>query len=359
MVRAVRASQAAAKKGVRKSASAFAELEDGRIWVSGGETIEENVRAPRIANGTSELWDAKYDAWAPGPVLLKARADHFAVRLSSGRIVVGGGRDVEGERISDTEIWEPRLERAARGKAMIASRERASAIALRDGRALVIGGDVSVSSGATTEILSDRTEDQREGPLLTGISEGFGVAVLQDGRVFVAGGTSRAAWAADEGVHYRPDPVRATRIYVPADNRWITGTDMITARMQHGLVVLHDGRVLSAGGLNAGAHLASSEIWDWRSEVWEESGAMACGRAEHAISVLPDGRVFVSGGSSADGIRKETELWDPDTGIFSAGPELLEPRIGHTSTVMLDGRVIISGGSGRGGVLSSCEILAP
>lgn len=348
---------AAAKREVRRGSFSLVELADGRVWLAGGDASAGG--STRVAQATTELWDPKLDAWSPGPSLAEARADHFGVRLTSGQVLIGGGRDGEGERLDGAELWDADLERSVKTEYLLASREHAIALALRDGGALVIGGDASVDAGASAELLSQKTGRWSEAPALPGIADLFGASVLQDGKVIAAGGSARAGWANDGGVQYRQSAVRATRIFDPAAERWLEGEDMISPRMEHGMVVLHDGRVLVTGGVFAAEFLASAEIWDWRSEHWDAVGAMLYGRAQHASCVLPDGRVLVTGGSSADGIRRESEIWDPDTGGFSAGPSLLEPRIGHASIVLADGRVLVTGGAGRGGLLATSELLAP
>jgi hypothetical protein len=356
---AVRTWVAAAKRETRRWQFSLVELADGRVWLAGGETsaAASEGAGERVAQATTELWDPKTDSWSSGPALQTARAVHFGVRLASGRLVIGGGRDAEGERLHEAELWERDLSRSVKTKSLTTSREWAIALAMRDGGAIVIGGDPSEESAASTEMLSEETGEWRAAAPLPGIAELFAAATLQDGRVIASGGASRPAWANEGGVQYRPTAVSTTRLFDPTLRRWVPGSDMMSVRMEHGLVVLHDGRVLVTGGFRAGEFLATAEIWDWRNERWAPAGTMRHGRAQHATCALPDGRVLITGGSSADGIRRETEIWDPDKGTFSDGPSLLEPRIGHKSLVLGDGRVLVIGGSGRGGLLTTAELL--
>src|SRR5262245_27987076 len=98
---AVKGWVAAAKRDVRRRSFSLVELADGRVWLAGGEAIEaaSDGASQRIAQTTTVLWDPEVDAWSAGPVLSRARADHFGVRLASGQILIGGGRDEEGERL--------------------------------------------------------------------------------------------------------------------------------------------------------------------------------------------------------------------------------------------------------------------
>lgn len=345
---------AAAKRELRRGSFSCVELDDGRVWIAGGETPE------RIALSSTELWNPRTDQWTAGPELDTARTAHFGVRLASGMVLIGGGRDAEGDRLESAQLWSADLKaRPRKLEPLLASRESSVALALKDGGAIIAGGDASSEAHLSVELLDESTGQWSEGEAAAGIADLFGAALLPDGRVIAAGGASRAGWANDGGVHYRQDSVRSTRIFSPLDRRWTAGEELISARMDHRLVVLFDGRVLATGGLRAGEFLASAEIWDWRSERWEAVGSMAHGRAQHAMCALPDGRVLVTGGSSADGIRRETELWDPDDGAFTPGPLLLEPRIGHRAIGLADGRVLVIGGSGRGGLLATAELLSP
>jgi hypothetical protein len=73
---------------------------------------------------------------------------------------------------------------------------------------------------------------------------------------------------------------------------------MIQARSNHTATLLTDGRVLFAGGENAGSAIASLEIFDPATGSFSSAGAMSSPRMSLASALLADGRVLLIGGSS-------------------------------------------------------------
>src|SRR6266498_3504817 len=71
---------------------------------------------------------------------------------------------------------------------------------------------------------------------------------------------------------------------------------MNVARASHTATRLLDGRILVAGGENAGGALDSAEIYNSGSKSFSLTGSMIAPRAEHTAALLADGRVLVSGG---------------------------------------------------------------
>ena len=74
------------------------------------------------------------------------------------------------------------------------------------------------------------------------------------------------------------------------------GSTMATARRGHTTTRLSDGRVLIAGGDNAGGgHLSEAEIFDPANSTFTAVGSMVIGRSDHAAVKLSDGRVLIIG----------------------------------------------------------------
>jgi hypothetical protein len=77
--------------------------------------------------------------------------------------------------------------------------------------------------------------------------------LLPDGTVLVIGGQRAGKWAAD------PQPVLEAEIYDPSTNSWTVTAPMQFPRQYHSIaVLLPDGRVLSAGGVDP-AHPATRD----------------------------------------------------------------------------------------------------
>jgi hypothetical protein len=160
------------------------------------------------------------------------------------------------------------------------------------------------------------------------------------------------------------------RIYDPARASFRRLSNMNFARYRYSTTTLKDGRILFTGGTGVDtvqipiAYVASSEIFDPRSEKFTTVGGLLEGRLEHKTFVLPGGQVLLLDGNHINDPSAQTvykpELFDPLTGIFSATGEMLEPRGGFSAVQLKDGRVFVYGGTSSDGIgLSSAEIYNP
>src|SRR6202040_716621 len=84
--------------------------------------------------------------------------------------------------------------------------------------------------------------------------------------------------------------------------------------------------------------------------MFRSTGAMGTPREGHTATLLHNGRVLIAGGS-ANGITTTAtaEVYDPRTGGFTAIAPMGVPREAHTATLLRNGKVLIAGG-GRGGM---------
>ena len=98
--------------------------------------------------------------------------------------------------------------------------------------------------------------------------------------------------------------------------------------------------------------------------VFSDAGQMRASREGHTATLLHDGRVLIAGGHTGrpDGTLSSAELYDPATGTFAATGNMTTPRVFHTAMLLDDGRVLIIGGiySAPGsGELGTAELFDP
>jgi hypothetical protein len=139
-----------------------------------------------------------------------------------------------------------------------------------------------------------------------------------------------------------------------AQGRLVAAGALLEARAQHTATLLADGRVLVAGGRGRDATdtLASTELFDPKTNAWAKGPTMTTPRAGHTATLLDDGRVLVVGGTAParDGSARldalETaELFDPKTNGWRLVGSLADARNGHTATKLADGSVLVVGGA--------------
>lgn len=200
---------------------------------------------------------------------------------------------------------------------------------------------------------------------------------LDDGRVLIVGNVAA-------------DGRSVVNIWDPSTRQSSSTAPTGKPRSQFGAARLSDGRVLVAGGLNAGADYqpagpqsySSAVVFDPASEQWSATGLMNVARTGPIAATLTDGRVLAAGGffyvqptypqglvpgavlaaylpgDSSDpagppladmapdpiGAALATaELFDPASGRWTATGPMKYARYGAAATRLADGRILVVG----------------
>ena len=230
---------------------------------------------------------------------------------------------------------------------------------------LVAGGLLAVLTDTPAEIrLRDQlglahpclpeTEESpgwREEPSLPGaVDEGRAVAL--DGRIYIAGGTAKLL------EYGRPSKIRGVREEVRAESLSTmlafdpeSGTyermASMPERLNHHVMVVHDGRIYVAGGsgdLLFGAD-PRRELFEYdpATDRWTELPGMPTARLATAAGVIGD-RMYVAGGMSANGrLSDALEAFDFRTGEWERLAPIPTPRE-HVAAAVLDGHLYVMGG---------------
>ncbi|MGH7949300.1 MAG: Kelch repeat-containing protein, partial [Candidatus Binataceae bacterium] len=286
-----------------------------------------------------------------------ARADHAAVALGDGRVLIAGGTataEVGGVQ-SSAELYDPRARAFARTGSMHARREGETATVLNDGRVLIVGGADNI--GYRSELASAELYDPGAGTFtLTGSMsterEGHAATRLKDGRVLVTGGSDNGAAT-----------LLTAEIFDPSTGHWSATGSLQVPREAHTSTLLGNGMVLVAGGGRGdmpGGYIAydSAELYDPSTGKFSPvARRMTSDRVGAAAVALTDGRVLVVGGKSGRIIAgprqgnlesftplNTADIFDPESGMFMATGNMRAAHYLPTATLLQDGTVLVVGG---------------
>lgn len=216
---------------------------------------------------------------------------------------------------------------------------------LPDGRVLVTGGSrgLGVVSDAV-DVYDPATHGvQRLTHLADGRAE-HRATVLADGRVLVTGGL------AARGGSERSELIEPGTPGEPSSARVVAGGTMSVPRVYHAALALPGGRVLVTGGVTAGEWPSrpasdSAEVWDPATGRFRRLGArMSISRSSHTMTLLHDGRVLVAGGYTERTPYVPFEVFDPATEAFEPLPIPGALRANHVAHLDPRGRVLLIGG---------------
>ncbi len=235
----------------------------------------------------AELYDPATGAWSPTGSMTALRDNMTATVLANGKVLVAGGWD--NVVVESAELYDPASGRWSSAGNMTIPRTGHVAVLLPSGEVLVAGGGpINVSTTDRAELYNPVTNTWTATGSMTIARVAPGAVLLPDGKVLVAGGdTTQGSTASAE-------------LYDPATGTWSIAASMHHARQfsHQTLELLPNGTVLAVGG----DAQATSEIYLPDSNTWTDPVPLGQAHCDGATALLHDGRVLVAGGDNCQSL---------------------------------------------------------
>ena len=264
-------------------------LPNGKVLAVGGQYL--GPTGNYTARSTAELFDPSTGTWSYTGTPLTSRRRNFAILLSNGKVLVGGGANASGSILSSVEIYDPATESFSSAAPMPAARTEMTAIRLTDGSVLVVGGHAGGPGTDTAFIYDVGTNTWRTLSSHMNYGRYGAVAVrLNDGRVVIGGG--RYTSIAESHLELF-NPVTETFVQAVDLPAFLVGRYGMTAHL------LPNGKVAYFGGNDGnGDDLDEIVVFDPASStLTTEATHLSVSRFLQSSVVLNDGRIFVLGGN--------------------------------------------------------------
>lgn len=308
-----------------------------------GKTLIVGGYNGSIPLSSSKLYDPDNGEITTSGNLQYARFKHTATLLENGNVLVTGGKDVDGYSLDSVELYEQDTGSFTSMESLSQPRHEHTATLLTDGRVLLAGGCKYYFDTTQQEDIVDVLQDadifNPDSNSFVSVSMNQArcqhrATLLANGLVLISGGVDAAG-----------SNLSSSEIFDPNTNSFrFTTLSLNEGRSSHTATLLLDGKVLIAGGISNLNDLSSAEIYDPATDAFSyltNKSSMAQARVSHTASLLHNGKVLLAGGNLTD---TKLELYDPTNEIFDDIGSLPFAVLSHTSTVLPNAKVVIIGG---------------
>ena len=251
----------------------------GDVLIAGGSDTKG------YALGRAELYDPRTNTFTWTANMVRARLRHTATAMREGRILVAGGTNDQAGIIGfkDTEIFDPATRLWTRAGNLHEARQEHAATLLTTGQVLVVGGrDFYPSPSATAELYTPTSNSFTYTLRPMSLGRRYPAAVsLLDGEVLVAGGFN-APYNAEK---FRPAP----EVFLPVAGHMTERRERPSATLLLNTATSLDKKVMFAGGVAPGTGLFEGkliEVFDPASQTFSPSGMMTTARSELSATLV-------------------------------------------------------------------------
>jgi hypothetical protein len=310
-------------------------LNSGRALLAGGQN-------GLTALTSATLFDPSTSSFLSTGSMSTVRVGQAAALLANGKVLVTGGTDGVSRAFTSAELYDPGSGTfSPSAGSMSAARIFHSSTLLPNGKVLIAGGrDFNFGTTATADLYDPGSDAFTPTGSLNLARRAQTATLLPDGRVLVAGGVfqpqgNSAATATAE-------------IYDPVGGAFAFTGSMAVARVGHTATLLPNGKVLVSGGTIGEANIiptATAELYDPSTGLFSPAGSMVIARAFQSAMLLPNGKVLLAGGLDTNlNAASTAELYDPVSGSFSLTGDLSTARENHLAAMLATGNVLLAGG---------------
>ena len=278
-------------------------LASGKVLVMGGM-----VNATDATNA-AEIFDPATLKWtAVANIGVSARRQHQATLLLDGTVLVSGGLNNSSQYLSSAEIYSPVADSWTTVGNLLTLRANHAAVLLPNGKVVIAGGETSFTG---VDIYDPVAKTFSSGGNMTRARNLPTATLLGDGRVLLCSSLSGPGLGTAE--IYDPATQTSALVATPPVARYHHTATLLPS----GKVLIAGGLV--SGGTAGGAS-GSSEVFDPATGLWTVGGALTGARSGHTASLLPTGEVLLTGGQLSGASLSSSEvLTSGDTLVMASG----------------------------------------
>ncbi len=272
--------------------------------------------------------------------MLQARAEHRALKLNDGRVLIVGGRNAD-SALSSCEIYDPVKNSWKPTGNLLQARYRSQVVKLRDGRIFATGGltDLNVATTSTCEIYDPVAGSWRFTTSMQDARENHSSALLPDGNVILVGGldANQPAYLTSCDLF---DPATELMKRLPPMLIPQFGEQVYYSVILNGLFVVGG----SYGGFS-GTWVNTTQILSFYDTTWR-NGASSVSPHDAPSVQLPDERVIAPGGRIGSTVFTTlVENFNPVSNTWSTIGNLDQEHWGGAAYLVGNDTVLQFGGS--------------